>query len=526
MTSRKDKKKKKNDYKTEFNTDILFSRVLYLLGTNQIDLAEVFNYELAPVPTSLFYDSGDARYSTAKNVLMNKLKVEESSRGIHPDAIVIDGGGMLHSKIHWPTNGLVRDLVDGIEKYLRKIINTSDVYLIFDRYYEGSIKSDTRLIRVGAFRRSHQLTMAMDLPPKDMCMSSIQTKECLIELIAETLFQKFIDEISDKRLIITSKSKTPEEINHGVRIKRHDLVSYYDEADYLIPQQVDSIVREGKKVIKIVSADTDVFVLLCSLFNPNMWSSSNVYMDNFIEGTKMININKSVERNIDLMPSLIALHALSGCDYIPQMFGIGKGKSLKACNEVPLRCIGDLDANIDDVIMEGKTFTAKCFGQKNISSSVNRCVIWKNKTDGAKLSAKPPMLRSLPPTDAALELNIKRAHFAATMWKNCISGRPPQMDPCQFGWEMDEDQQILLPTMLPNGTKIAPETVLKITKCKCSSTHCITNQCSCFKATISCSEYCSCEESNCDNRNDIANELSDEGTDEEEEYLEDMDLEH
>ena len=82
--------------------------------------------------------------------------------------------------------------------------------------------------------------------------------------------------------------------------------------------------------------------------------------------------------------------------------------------------------------------------------------VWKNKTDGAKLSANPPMLRSLPPTDAALELNIKRAHFAATMWKNCISGRPPQMDPCQFGWEMDEDQQILLPTMLPNGTKIAP----------------------------------------------------------------------
>ena len=41
MTSRKDKKKKKNDYKTEFNTDILFSRVLYLLGTNQIDLADL-----------------------------------------------------------------------------------------------------------------------------------------------------------------------------------------------------------------------------------------------------------------------------------------------------------------------------------------------------------------------------------------------------------------------------------------------------------------------------------------------------
>ena len=54
MTSCKDKKKKKNCNNNEFNTDLLFSRVFYLLGTHQINFENIFDYELAPVPTSLF----------------------------------------------------------------------------------------------------------------------------------------------------------------------------------------------------------------------------------------------------------------------------------------------------------------------------------------------------------------------------------------------------------------------------------------------------------------------------------------
>ena len=37
-----------------------------------------------------------------------------------------------------------------------------------------------------------------------------------------------------------------------------------------------------------------------------------------------------------------------------------------------------------------------------------RETIWRRKTEGVKITLKPPCLRSLPPTDEALELNIKR----------------------------------------------------------------------------------------------------------------------
>ena len=65
MSSVKDKKKKKNK-NTSYNTDLIFSRALLLIGTNQIEFDDLFNYELAAAPASLFDESGLARYPKNK----------------------------------------------------------------------------------------------------------------------------------------------------------------------------------------------------------------------------------------------------------------------------------------------------------------------------------------------------------------------------------------------------------------------------------------------------------------------------
>ena len=76
-------------------------------------------FELASVPTSLSHDNGDPRFPKNKSILMNKMKIEVSSRGVHPESILIDltllyvdlipegeidEAGLLH-KIHWPKGG-------------------------------------------------------------------------------------------------------------------------------------------------------------------------------------------------------------------------------------------------------------------------------------------------------------------------------------------------------------------------------------------------------------------------------------
>ena len=50
--------KKKDEIVEMYKTESIFSRVLYLLSANQIDLEGLFNYKVAPFPTSIFEDSG------------------------------------------------------------------------------------------------------------------------------------------------------------------------------------------------------------------------------------------------------------------------------------------------------------------------------------------------------------------------------------------------------------------------------------------------------------------------------------
>ena len=118
---------------------------------------------------------------------------------------------MLH-KAHWPPNGIVKDLVYGIDHYVRMLRLITDVYLIFDRYKTGSIKSDTRTARVGGFRRSHHLSLERELPPKDIVLPSSSIKENLIELIPSELFTRFETNKSPKRFVVTSKNPVPEQV--------------------------------------------------------------------------------------------------------------------------------------------------------------------------------------------------------------------------------------------------------------------------------------------------------------------------
>ena len=65
---------------TVYDTQLIYSRVMGLVSTGPIDLEDLFNYELASLPTSVFDDNGIMRISTSKSVLKNKLQVTQSTQ--------------------------------------------------------------------------------------------------------------------------------------------------------------------------------------------------------------------------------------------------------------------------------------------------------------------------------------------------------------------------------------------------------------------------------------------------------------
>ena len=92
----------------------------------------------------------------------------------------------------------------------------------------------------------------------------------------------------------------------------------------MVNQAYDVVLQNGVGRVHVACDDTDVFSLSTYFF----WKLNS--------SRNAVDINKTVGRKIDLIPSLLAAHALSGHDTTARYYGIAKGtvvKQLKkACN--------------------------------------------------------------------------------------------------------------------------------------------------------------------------------------------------
>lgn len=117
-----------------YDTEKLFGRLLIISQKRQIDLEDVFGYELAPVPSALFDDYGDMRKGT-KSVLVQKLAVFVNQ----PDSVqveLMDGNEALYHTF-WPKSTTIQQFADSFcRSYSHRQHHT---YVIFDKYDKNSI---------------------------------------------------------------------------------------------------------------------------------------------------------------------------------------------------------------------------------------------------------------------------------------------------------------------------------------------------------------------------------------------------
>ena len=102
-----------------------------------------------------------------------------------------------------------------------------------------------------------------------------------------------------------------------------------------------------------------------------------------------------------------------------------------------------------------------------------------------------PKRASLPPTNEAFNENVARAHLQVAVWRNALQPDPPAIEPTAFGCSLEEASKTLIPTTLPSDTPLAPDDLLKLVRCSCSSeTPCKTHRCGCSSASLACSVFC------------------------------------
>ena len=100
------------------------------------------------------------------------------------------------------------------------------------------------------------------------------------------------------------------------------------------------------------------------------------------------------------------------------MFNIGKKTVFKKLSEFPLTKLGQQDVAMEDIMMECKQFVAACYGFPGENDlSVVRYKVWRRKTETGKLTQSFE-LRTLPPSNSALQQNILRAHLLCAYWRS------------------------------------------------------------------------------------------------------------
>ena len=84
-----------------------------------------------------------------------------------------------------------------------------------------------------------------------------------------------------------------------------------------------------------------------------------------IDDGKAVSVKQTALNNSSIAEKLIAGHAISGCDTVPQLVGIGKMTMLKVLkmNEYTLNHLGNPNSSMDDIIIESKSFIGALYGE-------------------------------------------------------------------------------------------------------------------------------------------------------------------
>lgn len=265
---------------------------------------------------------------------------------------------------------------------------------------------------------------------------------------------------------------------------RIQVVHALEDGDADITIIKEAIIKSANNDYVIVhSVDTDIFVGL--IFH------SDKHKGEIIMKTKKgpysttkigLNLDK------DIKDCLLFAHAISGCDTVSAVFGLGKVKAYRMLlHHKYLRqsvsIVGQENSCIPDVINAGEMFLMQLYGKigKQAHSLDNlREIIY--------MSPNYIPIERMPPTSRAFYFFMLRVHMQVNTWMYLKCS----LDPMEYGFEKDKLSRF---KPIITDKEVAPSYLLQKIKCSCNVKNkfgqlCI--HCSCVKKGFVCTPLCKC----------------------------------
>ena len=116
-----------------YDTELIYARAMCLQNSlHEYDTGNLMSYELSSYPLTMFERNGQMKQATSKSSLKNVLKVEVPTRLAEFPAVFLDGCAVMWT-VPWPPKGTIQDYLDSFRRHIHFYLQTSQVYLIFDR---------------------------------------------------------------------------------------------------------------------------------------------------------------------------------------------------------------------------------------------------------------------------------------------------------------------------------------------------------------------------------------------------------
>lgn len=217
------------------------------------------------------------------------------------------------------------------------------------------------------------------------------------------------------------------------------------------------------KEITINSADTDLLFLILLHYDLYLLKNKNIKLvidkNKIIDIKKLIDITKSKFVNIkNIIPTIVILYILSGCDYLPCFYYISKEHVFKTLvkyknNEILKNglCIFELN-NIDLNIDLCLNFISLCYYDKYkkyfkkdndlfLQSKFNQdCIKYIYNT----LKDNCIDIQKNIPDMKTLNNHILKCKYVINLWVQSYKRKPKYHDILEYGWSYDIDKNILL----------------------------------------------------------------------------------
>ena len=264
------------------------------------------------------------------------------------------------------------------------------------------------------------------------------------------------------------------------------LASNHEEADTRIILHARDATVRGYSQVNVLCRDTDVLVLLLAHREnlcQNIWMFSGTS-----RRTCYIPVHK-ITLPEEKRKSLLASHALTGCDTTSQFVGIGKQKAWKAFDGPTVKLLKHLGEGSHpnaNVLADAEAFVCQLYNKGTEEVHFN-----KERATAFRKTRKN--LDSLPPTQDALQLHLRRVNHQALIWKTALQPCTPLPNPDGKGWFYDEEG-VLKPKLMTQ--EVISAACLELAFCGCTrgGNCCANRRCPCVRLALQCSKACKCED--------------------------------